>query len=172
MGLLCSHWGLSTKTPTQDSLSSVSCCFLGWVPQWDWRLEGKREEEWELWRCAAFSPSTFTDIYTAGNSRLHFRYLKHWNYGPNHCSFSAVNGENERDAQEGWTIPQDLFQLGWTQALLSAVTEPETRHHLSLFTISFLWLWQKFWPVLRFKYFALSRLRRKGEGFFPYGFLI
>lgn len=46
MGLLCSHWGLSTKTPTQDSLSSVSCCFLGWVPQWDWRLEGKREEEW------------------------------------------------------------------------------------------------------------------------------
>lgn len=46
---------------------------------------------------------------------------------------------------------------------------------LTITSLSSLFLFpacQNFWPALGFKYFALSRLRRKGEGFFPYGFLI
>lgn len=108
--------------------------------KWGWRgKEGKRAE---LWR-QAISPSlplqTFTQQGIQGPAHPASlqvpKAVKLWT--KSHPSSSAVNGENERDAQKAWTIPQGLFQLGWTQALLSAVTEPETRHHLPLLTISF-----------------------------------
>lgn len=92
--------------------------------------------------------STTADICTTGNSSPSYptslqipKALKLWTKSLQ--ASSVVNGKNERDGQKDQNIPQDFIWLGWTQVLMSATAESETRHHLPIFTIYFHWLVEK-----------------------------